>query len=443
VTRNVESALSRIDTSASERLDSEAKSIFPGGVSHNLRYFEPHPLYVQRQEGAKVWDADGNEYVDFWMDHLTSILGHTYPRVSEAVAEQASQGLHYGAPNEPTLRLAQRIPEFVPSAERVRFCASGTEATMYAVRLARAFSGRDYVLKAEGGWHGGNTDLSAVVSPPFDEKETAGLPPGAAEHVGSFSVNDREGTKALLDELEGDVAGVIIEPFSGGGTGATEEFLRFLKDESERRDFVLIFDEVVTGFRFKPGSYQARVGVEPDLTTLGKVLGGGLPVGAIAGRANLFENARPDAASSAGERVLAGGGTFSMNPMTATAGLETLSVLQEEPVYDHIETQGKRVRTELQNIFDGAGVDGVVTGEGSLFLPHFHPEVPLTSTGAAKGRTDREALNTFHKRLLEEGYYFLPGHMGATSYQTSETQLDRFLEACRGVVDDLTEGGVV
>jgi glutamate-1-semialdehyde 2,1-aminomutase len=314
---------------------------------------------------------------------------------------------------------------------------------MYAVRLARAFSGRDYVLKAEGGWHGGNTDLSAVVSPPFDEKETAGLPPGAAEHVGSFSVNDREGTKALLDELEGDVAGVIIEPFSGGGTGATEEFLRFLKDESERRDFVLIFDEVVTGFRFKPGSYQARVGVEPDLTTLGKVLGGGLPVGAIAGRANLFENARPDAASSAGERVLAGGGTFSMNPMTATAGLETLSVLQEEPVYDHIETQGKRVRTELQNIFDGAGVNGVVTGEGSLFLPHFHPEVPLTSTGAAKGRTDREALNTFHKRLLEEGYYFLPGHMGATSYQTSETQLDRFLEACRGVVDDLTEGGVV
>jgi glutamate-1-semialdehyde 2,1-aminomutase len=205
----------------------------------------------------------------------------------------------------------------------------------------------------------------------------------------------------------------------------------------------LIFDEVVTGFRFKPGSYQARVGVEPDLTTLGKVLGGGLPVGAIAGRANLFENARPDAASSAGERVLAGGGTFSMNPMTATAGLETLSVLQEEPVYDHIETQGKRVRTELQNIFDGASVDGVVTGEGSLFLPHFHPEVPLTSTGAAKGRTDREALNTFHKRLLEEGYYFLPGHMGATSYQTSETQLDRFLEACRGVVDDLTEGGVV
>ncbi|MFB6192416.1 MAG: aspartate aminotransferase family protein [Haloarculaceae archaeon] len=430
-------------TERSARLHERALGTFPGGVSHNVRYFEPHPVYLDRAEGARVWDADGNEYVDFWMNHMASILGHSYPPVADAVAAQAQEGLHFGAPNEAALRLAELVETFVPSAERLRFCASGTEATMYAVRLARAATGRDHVLKVEGGWHGGNTDLSVGVSAPFDEPETAGLPPGAAEHVHTFPVNDRAAVERLLDAHAGDVAGVIIEPFFGGGISAEEAFLRFLKAESERREFLLVFDEVVTGFRFAPGSYGARVGIDPDLTTLGKILGGGLPVGAVAGRADLFEAARPDVDVPADERVLAGGGTFSMNPMTAAAGLATLEVLDSEPVYETVEAAGERVRTELSRRLDALGVDATVAGEGSLLYTHFGPDGPLRDLGDVKAHTDRAAGREFDRRLFEHGVYFLPGHMGAISYRTTDEQLDAFLDAAETVARGMQADGLL
>jgi glutamate-1-semialdehyde 2,1-aminomutase len=434
-----------VERQESERLHRAATEVFPGGVSHNIRYVEPHPVYVDHTSDGRLWDVDGNEYVDFWMNHVTSVLGHAHPDVVEAVTSQARDGLHYGAPNEAALELGRRVREYVPSAERVRFCASGTEATMYAVRLARATTGRHVVLKAEGGWHGGNTDLSAAIHAPYDDPETAGLPPGAREHVAAFPVNDPDAVTDLFDEHAGDVAAVIIEPvlLAGGGVEAELEFLEFLREETRNRDALLIFDEVVTGFRVSPGSYQARLGITPDLTTLGKFLGGGLPVGALAGRADLFEAARPDVDVPAEERVLAGGGTFTCNPMTAAAGLASLDVVDGEPVYEYTEGQGERVREELAATFDELGIDAEILGTSSLFLPHFQPAEPLVTVEAVETGTNRDALRAFHDRLLDRGYYFLPTHVGAISYQTAEQQLDEFLADAREVAADLQSAGVL
>jgi len=432
-----------VEAEQSRQLHETAREVFPGGVSHNIRYFQPHPLYVTEAEGSTIRDADGNEYVDFWMNHITSVLGHGHPEVVAAVRDQTERGLHYGAVNERAIELGQRVQEYIPSAERVRFCSSGTEATMYAVRLARAATGGSRVLKAEGGWHGGNTDLSASIHAPFDEPETVGLPPGAGEYVHSFPANDGEAVQSLLSEYGDDVAAIIIEPMllAGGGVECESAFLELLRDETEDRDVVLIFDEVVTGFRVSPGSYQARVGVTPDLTTMGKFLGGGLPVGALAGRADLFEHARPDVETD--RPVLAGGGTFSMNPMTATAGLASLDVVESEPVYEYTESQAERVRSELTAVFDELGIETTTLGTSSLFLTHFQPEEPLETVGAVETATNRDALYEFHRRLLAHGYYFLPGHMGAISYQTTEAQLDGLIEASRTVAAELQSDGIL
>jgi glutamate-1-semialdehyde 2,1-aminomutase len=425
----------------SERLHRAATDVFPGGVSHDIRYFEPHPIYVDRTEGGRVWDVDGNEYVDFWMNHVTSVLGHAHPDVVEAVRDQIERGFHYGTPNEPALELGRKITEYVPSAERVRFCGSGTEATMYAIRLARAHAERPHVLKVEGGWHGGNTDLADAIHAPFDEPESVGLPPGVPEYVHSFPLGDREALTELLDSYE--VGGMILEPMllAGGGVEADEEFLRFVREETRRRDVVLIFDEVVTGFRVSPGSYQARVDVTPDLTTLGKFLGGGLPAGALAGRADIVERSRPDYEGD--DPVLAGGGTFSMNPATAAAGLASLDVVESEPVYDYTESQGARIRGDLATTFEALGIEVAVLGTSSLFLNHFDPDGPITTVAGVETGTDRAALDTFQRRLIERGYYLLPGHMGAVSYQTTEDQIDGFLAAAEKVAREMRDEGLL
>ncbi|MFW6458392.1 MAG: aspartate aminotransferase family protein [Halodesulfurarchaeum sp.] len=418
-----------------------ATSVFPGGVSHNVRYHEPHPIYVDSAAGATITDVDGNEYVDYWMNHQASLLGHAHPDVVEAVREQALDGFHYGTPNEVALRFARRILQAFPSAQRLRFTSSGTEATMYAVRLARATTGKDHILKAQGGWHGGNSDLSAAVHAPYHTPTTAGLPPGVEEHVHAFALNDEE---RVLELLEGhDVGAVIVEPMllAAGGVECDKEFLAMLREEADDRDFVLIFDEVVTGFRFSPGSYQARVGIEPDLTTFGKVAGGGFPIGGLVGSASLFERARPDSAVET--PILAGGGTFTMNPMTATAGLATLQVIDTEPVYEYTESRGEYVRQEFTSMFEEMNVDGTVLGNSSLFCPHLAPTGPLDHAGQVETGTDRDALREFHHSLIDRGHYHLPGHMGSISYVTTDEQIEDLLETSRAVLAELKKAGTI
>ncbi|MFB6110052.1 MAG: aspartate aminotransferase family protein [Halodesulfurarchaeum sp.] len=429
------------DQSTSRHLHEAATSVFPGGVSHNIRYFDPHPIYVESASGATIRDVDGNEYVDYWMNHQASVLGHAHPDVVEAVQSQAEDGLHYGAPNEIGLEFARGILSAFPAADRLRFASSGTEATMYAVRLARAATGKDHILKAEGGWHGGSADLSKAIHTPFDRPATAGLPPGAAEHLHAFPVNDETAVRELFDAYE--VGGVIIEPMllAGGGVECEESFLEFLREETRERGAQLIFDEVVTGFRASPGSYQARVGIDPDLSTFGKVAGGGLPIGGLVGRAELFERAMPNADPA--DSVLAGGGTFTMNPMTATAGLRTLEVIDSEPVYAYTESKAEEVRAGLADIFADHGVEATVLGTSSLFCPHFEPEEPLTDVESVERATNRDALFEFHRRLIDRGHYHLPGHMGSISFQTTEAQIEDLLESSDDVMSELTSENIL
>ncbi len=418
---------------ASKRLHERATEIYPGGVSHNVRYEPPHPIYARGTDGATIEDADGNTYVDFWNNHHASVLGHGHPSVVEAVQSQAAKGLHYGLPTELAIDLGRTVQSFVPSAERLRFCASGTEATMYAVRLARAWTDRDTILKVEGGWHGGNTDLASKVYAPFEEPTSAGLPPGAEAHVEAFPLNDEERVKAILDANRGDVAAVILDPRKAG-IEPEEAFLDMLVDECEDRGILLIFDEVVTGFRVAPGSYQARVDVEPDLTALGKTVGGGLPVGALAGRADVFDAARPDVDVPPDERVIAGGGTFAGNPMTLAAGLATLEVIEDEPVHDHTEQLAERLRTGVTAVFEDRGLGAEMLGLSSLVRPAFGVDRPLRTPRDVIEGTDTQRLKEYHVALGDRGYFFLPGHMGNLTYQHTKAHVDGVVEATREIL---------
>ena len=299
--------------------------------------------------------------------------------------------------------------------------------------MARAWTVRDTVLKVEGGWHGGNTDLSSKVYAPFEQPTAADLPPGAADHVEAFPLNDQERFKTILDDNRGDVAAVILDPRKAG-IEPDEAFLDVLVDESEDRDFLVISDEVVTGFRVAPGSDQARVSVEPDLTALGKTVGGGLPVGAIAGRADLFEPARPDVDVSPDERIIAGGGTFAGNPMTLAAGLATLEVIEDEPVHDHTERLTERLRSGVDEIFEERGLDAEMLGLSSLVRPAFGVDRPLRTPRDVIEGTDTERLKEYHVALGDRGYFFLPGHMGNLTYRHTEAHVDGVVEATREIL---------
>lgn len=440
----VEQAPGRLaGTEASERRHEAALEVIPGGVSHGVRYRHPYPIYVDRAEGASIWDVDGNRYVDFWNNHSASLLGHADPDVVEAVVEQVGRGLHYGAANEITLELAHRVRRFVPSADRIRFCVTGTEATMYAVRLARAWTGRDLVAKAVGGWHGGNTDLAHQVAPPFDRPTTAGLPAGVGSSVTGIDLADREAVVDDLDRMGDELAAVIVDPRRATVPGDPVDVLKLLAREREERGFLLIIDEVVTGFRTSPGSYQARHDLRPDLTTLGKVLGGGMPVAAVTGRAALFEPARPDVRVEPDRRVLAGGGTFSHHPLAATAGVATLDRLEAEPVHERTEELAERARNGLRDVFEDADVPALVWGMSSLIQLAIRPSGPISSAGDVKNATDREALLAFQDALGERGYFFNPGSMGNVSYAHTDEHVDGLLDAAADAVPALCRDGVL
>ncbi|MBS7646519.1 aminotransferase class III-fold pyridoxal phosphate-dependent enzyme [Candidatus Bathyarchaeota archaeon] len=259
-------------TPKSRILYERARKVLPAGVSYAIRHFDPYPFYVARAKGGKLYDVDGNEYVDFWLGHTTHILGHSPPAVIKAVREQLEKGIHYGTAHELEIALAEQVTKMMPSAEMVRFTNSGTEANMYAVRLARAYTGRVKIAKFEGGWHGGYDALHKAVKPPYDLPESAGLTLGALDDTLVLPFNDIEGVKERLKGVEDKVAAVIIEPVlgAGGAIPVEKEFLRELREFCDQHGILLIVDEVITGFRLAPGGVQQYFGVRPDLTVLGK-----------------------------------------------------------------------------------------------------------------------------------------------------------------------------
>jgi glutamate-1-semialdehyde 2,1-aminomutase len=433
----------RQKTPLSENLFERAKGVMPGGISHNIHYFPPYPFFIRKTKGSKIWDVDGNEYVDLWMGNYTHILGHRPRVVVRALEEQLREGIHWGLVYEKQVEWAELVRELVPSAEMVRFCCSGTEATMYAVRLARAFTGKKTILKIAGGWHGANPDLSLGIKMPYEKEESLGLLPELKEYTKVIPFNDLSGSLGIIHQNKEDLAGIILEPIigEGGFTPATKEYLQMLRSETEKLGALLIFDEVISCFRVALGGAQERFNITPDLSTLGKIVGGGLPIGALVGKKEILEKTSPEKKSAKWERILIGGGTFSAHPLTAAAGLAMLRYLKDrrKEVYPLLESKGEKVRKGVQKVLDQEGLNAVVTGIGSLFQTHFPFEkgVTLDSPHSIHRLTaiDKKEIE-FRVRMLTKGVHVMHGG-GCLSLAHSDEDIEKIIKAARKVAREM------
>jgi glutamate-1-semialdehyde 2,1-aminomutase len=437
----------RKKTPLSEKLFKRSKGVMPGGISHNVHYFPPYPFFVKKGKGSKIWDVDGNEYVDLWMGHYTHILGHYPDVVVEAVERQLKEGIHWGIVFEKQVAWAELIRDLVPCSEMVRFCCSGTEATMYAVRLARAFTGKKTILKIAGGWHGANADLTLAIKMPYERKESLGLLPEIRQHTKAIFFNDLSKSLKIIDQNKKDLAGIILEPVAGEGgfIPATLDYLKMLRSETERLGALLIFDEVISGFRVALGGAQEKFGIIPDLATLGKIMGGGFPVGALVGKKEILGKTSPEIKSNKWERILIGGGTFSSHPFTAAAGLAMLGYLRdhEEEVYPLLEARGEKARKGIQEALRSEGLDATATGIGSLFQTHFpfQKEVMLNSPHSINQFTDIEKREVeFRIRMLTKGIHVMHGG-GGLSIAHSDKDIEKIIEAAREVGRDMKGQG--
>jgi glutamate-1-semialdehyde 2,1-aminomutase len=430
-------------TPLSENLFKRASEVMPGGISHNIHYFPPYPFFVKEAMGSKIRDVDGNEYVDLWMGHYTHILGHQSEIVVEAIERQLKEGIHWGILFKKQVEWAELVRELIPCAEMVRFCCSGTEATMYAVRLARAFTGKNTILKIAGGWHGANSDLSFGIKMPYEKEESLGLLPELQQYTKVIPFNDPLKSLEVIQKNKEDLAGIILEPVigEGGFIPATTEYLKMLRSETERWGALLIFDEVISGFRVALGGAQERFGIIPDLTTLGKIMGGGLPVGALVGKREILEKTSPEKKGNKWERILIGGGTFSSHPLTMAAGFAMLHYLKDhsDEVYPLLETKGEKIRKGVQEAIHHEGLNAIVTGIGSLFQTHFpfQKGVILDSPHSIHKFTDIEKREVeFRIRMLTKGVYMMHGG-GGLSIVHSDEDIEKIIGAAKEVAKEM------
>jgi glutamate-1-semialdehyde 2,1-aminomutase len=439
----------RQKTPQSEKLFNRAKEAMPGGVCHTPHYFSPYPFYIRGGKGSKIRDVDGNEYVDLWMGNFTHILGHRPELVVEAIEKQVKEAIHWGLAFEKQVEWAEMIRDLIPCAEMVRFCCSGTEATMYAVRLARACTGRAVVLKMAGGWHGANSDLMVDIKWPYDQPEGLGLFPGPQQSTKTLPYNDIDRSREVIRQTGKNLAAVILESIigEGGFVPASPDYLRMLREETERLGALLILDEVISGFRISLNGAQGRFGIMPDLATLGKIAGGGLPVGVLVGKKELLERTSPGRKVPKQEKILIGGGTFSSHPLTAAAGLAMLCHLKTnaDEIYPSLEAKGKRAREGVQKAFDREGIPVAVTGIGSLFQTHFLREgekkPALDSPQAVYRFTDVDKREVeFRIRMLTRGVHVIHGG-GAISTSHSNEDIDRIIEAAGEAAREMKQEG--
>lgn len=430
-------------TKRSRELYQKSRELMPGGVSHRYRFIAPHPFFVKEAQGSRIWDVDGNEYVDLWMGHFALILGHKSPVAQAALQEAAGVGTHWGIVHEHQVRFAELIQEIVPCAERLVFGVSGTEVTMYAVRLARGFTRRNTILKMQGGWHGANSELLQAVKPPYEKPESAGLVPGIERYVRAVPFNDVEGTLRIIHEVGQDLAGIIVEPLVGAGGFLTAEksYLQMLREETRKRGAVLIFDEIITGFRLGLQGAQGTYGILPDLATLGKVVGGGTNLGVIAGRADLMALCDPTIPRPKGEAVVVGGGTFSCSPLSMIVGYRVVEHLKnnQQEIYPALDQKGQRLRSGMVEALEQAGIPASSTGMGSLCGLYFpkDPSQLARNPGEIQSLTDVELLDQeFRIRMMNHGVFVMHGG-GALSTAHSHEDVEKILEATRKVAREI------
>jgi len=416
------------DAPASRAWFERAQQVLPGGVSYAIRDFAPYPFYVVRAAGSRLYDADGREHTDYWCGHGALILGHAPRRVTDAVCRQVALGCHFGFAHPLEVELAETVARLVPSAEMLRYTNSGTEANMYAIALARGRTGRTRIAKMEGGWHGGVECLQKAVKAPFDVADSAGLNPHAMADTVVLPFNDLEAAgRALASE---DLACLFVEPMMGaaGCIPADRDYLIGLRELTARHGTLLAFDEVITGFRLSIGGAQQHYGVIPDITILGKILGGGFPIGALCGRREVFERLDHRRFAGKHERVFQGG-TFSANPVSLVAGIETLKALEDGAVYRDLDRLGSRLRAGLADTFCRHGVPAATTGIGSAIGVHFRATAPRNAREAAEDDGTRARAYFDHMRARGIAY-LSPGlpHMFLCSAHTGQ-DIDAFVAA--------------
>lgn len=407
-----------------------ANAVMPGGVK-GAYFYQPYPLTVERGDGCYLYDLDGRRLVDFNNHHTAQILGHSHPAVVAAVREQVSVGIALSAPAGVETGLAEEICGRVTTVEKIRFCNSGTEATLHAIRLARGVTGKTKIAKFEGGYHGSHDVVEVSVAPPLDRagpesaphsvSTAGGASPNAAGEVVVLPYDDEDAAERLLARHRRELACVIFDP-RAGILAQRAEFAQFVCDMARRHDVIVIFDEIV-GFRVGTGGLQEYYGIEPDLTTFGKVIGGGFPVGAFGGRADLMN--RFD--SSRGPTGFFQSGTFSGHPVAMAAGLATMKQLTPD-VFAHLNRLGNRLIDGLNGLFSEREVDARAVGVGSLFSIHFSDERMLNYRHLA--RTDKEAAHRLLLGLIEQGYFLGNGLlMCAVSVPMDESHVDGLIEA--------------
>ena len=443
----------RCKTPGSAELAKRARRIFPSGITHDARYIEPYGIYVTHAGGSRKWDVDGNEYVDYPGGHGALLLGHNHPAVVQAVVEQMSKGTHYGASHELELRWGEMIQQMVPCAEAVRFTNSGTEATLLAFRLARAYTGRTKILRFTGHFHGWHDYVAGGVGSHFDGSPTPGVPAGLVETMVHAPPNGVDAVAEILGR--GDIAAMILEPTGScwGQVPIKQSFLRKLRELADAHGTLLIFDEVVTGFRCAPGGAQEASGVIPDLASLGKIVAGGLPGAAVVGRADVLGLMDFRKTSERGREKIFHMGTFNAGPATCAAGIAALELVRETDVCRRAIDDGDRLIDQLNGMLAAEGISWVAYGTFGGFHVFLNPKQITTSREKIesgvyeyedlKGSIDPSLTMKVRVGALLHGVD-IQGWPGATvsSVHTGD-DLERTVGAFRNTIGLLREEGAV
>jgi glutamate-1-semialdehyde 2,1-aminomutase len=435
----------RARTRASADLHAEACTVIPAGITHDSRSTLPYPIFVARAAGPRKWDVDGNEYVDYFGGHGALLLGHSHPAVVEAVQRQVALGTHWGASHTLEVRWAQLVQRLIPSAERVRFTASGTEASHLALRLARAYTGKPKIMRFVGHFHGWHGEVVAGAMSHFDGSVPAGIAPSLLDQSIVLPAEDIPRIVEAL-QMRDDIAAVIFEP-SGASWGQVPlppGFISRLREVTRKRGVVLIFDEVITGFRWSRGGAQARYGITPDLCVLAKILAGGLPGGAVAGAKAIMDQLDPAAAKAAAREKIGHQGTFNANPLSAAAAVATLELVETSDACARAEAAAAEIRNGMRRVLIEESVPWGVYGEASVFIifpnPRRLPIDPATfdpvelGFKGIKGARDANLINRLRVAMLANGVDIMGGPGGIVSASHGPVEVAQTLDAFRVAV---------
>ena len=411
----------------SEKLFELAKRYMPGGVSSPVRAYKPYPFYTARAKGSKIYDVEGKEYIDYCLAYGPLVLGHGNEEVKRAVVDQLEKGWLYGTPHEKEIALAKKIISHYPSVKMVRFVNTGSEATMAAIRLARGFTGRDKIVKIEGGFHGAHDGVlvkagSGAIT--FGIPDSRGIPKDSVKNTLQIPFNDAEALTTVLEN--NSVAAIILEPVMGnvGPIPPAANYLSEVRRITKENDVLLILDEVITGFRLALGGAQEYYSVDADLTVLGKIVGGGFPIGMFGGKREIMALVAPSGA-------VYQAGTFSGNPVSVTAGLKTIEILERDSVPQRINALGTTMRTVLSELVRDSDVEGCVSGVGSMFKVFFSPGgVAVKNYADALGCDKAKYMRLFHK-MLSSGVFLPPSQFETNfvSFAHSDEDIKKTIEA--------------